>query len=225
MKSETKICRKCKEDKSLDKFFFIKSKNGYYYKCKLCCKISDKEYRHKNKEKISNYYKKRRIANQEKERKYQLDWYYANREKINEARAKKNNPLKNTLSQQEYFFSCKPDNVDTKLHRDKIVQHIRRVVICMIKNIHDEHPTLRRIGTTTPEFKKWIESKFTDGMSWENYGNKKHCWSIDHIWPITRWNLSSRAHRRMCNHFTNLRPMWHVDNIKKGNKLYYSLVA
>ena len=63
-----------------------------------------------------------------------------------------------------------------------------------------------------------IQSHFTDGMNW-NRMNEIH---IDHSTPI---NYSSgdgedltleRKFGRLC--YTNCRPLWSAENIKKGNK-------
>ena len=55
-------------------------------------------------------------------------------------------------------------------------------------------------------------------MNWENYGNKIGKWSIDHILPITLFYTQPELLNKLI-HYTNLRPMWHLDNLKKGNKI------
>jgi hypothetical protein len=64
--------------------------------------------------------------------------------------------------------------------------------------------------------KEHIENQWVEGMTWDNYGNKKESWSIDHIIPISSAQTEEDIY--ILNHYTNLRPMWHVANIKKGNK-------
>jgi hypothetical protein len=71
------------------------------------------------------------------------------------------------------------------------------------------------IGLTWSEFISYIELLFTDGMSWENYGNKG--WHIDHITPSSKANNYNEMIK--LNHYTNLRPMWEIDNKSKGNKI------
>jgi hypothetical protein len=54
-------------------------------------------------------------------------------------------------------------------------------------------------------------------MSWDNYGNNKETdWSIDHIIPISSATTLEEFYK--LNHYTNLRPLWHIDNMKKGNR-------
>jgi len=70
------------------------------------------------------------------------------------------------------------------------------------------------------QFKQDFEGKFLRGMSWDNYGRKLGCWSIDHIIPISRWefNFSEDREFKQCWALCNLRPLMHVDNIRKSDK-------
>jgi len=65
-------------------------------------------------------------------------------------------------------------------------------------------------------FKQHIELQWVEGMTWDNYGNGKQQWSIDHIKPLSSGLTEQEIYA--LNHYTNLRPMWHIDNLKKGNK-------
>ena len=51
-------------------------------------------------------------------------------------------------------------------------------------------------------------------MTLENYGK----WHIDHIKPVTRFDLTKPNELEKCFHYSNLQPMWAEENIKKGNK-------
>lgn len=77
---------------------------------------------------------------------------------------------------------------------------------------------VRDLGCTLPEFRVYLESLFQAGMSWSNYGNTRNCWSIDHIKPLTKFDLTIKEEFLKAVHYTNLQPMWHIENIKKGNK-------
>ena len=81
---------------------------------------------------------------------------------------------------------------------------------------------VKLLGCTIDEFKKYLESKFLEGMSWENYGFRG--WHIDHIHPLSLVDLTSLVELKKACHYTNLQPLWWRDNIKKGNKLDYSQV-
>ena len=56
-------------------------------------------------------------------------------------------------------------------------------------------------------------------MSWANYGYGSDKWNIDHIYPLSKLDLSNSADSKKGSHYTNLRPMWQVDNFKKRNNI------
>lgn len=70
------------------------------------------------------------------------------------------------------------------------------------------------LGYDAEELKSHIESLFTDGMSWENYGE----WHIDHKIPISLLTLYGINDPAIINALTNLQPMWALDNLVKGNR-------
>lgn len=70
------------------------------------------------------------------------------------------------------------------------------------------------LGCSYEELKGHIESKFEDGMSWDNYGE----WHLDHIKPCSLFDLSLEDQQRECFNYTNLQPLWAKDNLSKGNK-------
>lgn len=68
------------------------------------------------------------------------------------------------------------------------------------------------LGCSYNEFKVYIESKFTEGMNWEN----RKEWHLDHIIPIS-WAKTEEEIIKL-NHFTNFQPLWAIENMKKGNR-------
>jgi hypothetical protein len=72
------------------------------------------------------------------------------------------------------------------------------------------------LGCSIQEFKLYLESKFQTGMTWDNYGRKG--WHIDHIIPISRFDLLNAEQAKIACHYTNLQPMWWNENLKKGNR-------
>ena len=72
------------------------------------------------------------------------------------------------------------------------------------------------VGCSKDEFMRRIESKFKRGMQWNNYGTH---WHIDHIVPITSFDLSDPYQAKMANHWTNLQPLEAEKNIEKSNSI------
>jgi hypothetical protein len=73
--------------------------------------------------------------------------------------------------------------------------------------------TEKILGCTIEEFISYIENKFTDGMSFDNYGD----WHLDHIIPLAF--AKSEESVILLNHHTNFQPLWAFDNLSKGCKI------
>ncbi len=74
--------------------------------------------------------------------------------------------------------------------------------------------SIKLLGCSIRKARKHIESQFQKGMSWENFGT--HGWHIDHIVPCYAFDLRIKKNQYKCFHYTNLRPLWASDNIRKG---------
>jgi hypothetical protein len=78
--------------------------------------------------------------------------------------------------------------------------------------------TSELIGCSIENLRIHLESQFESGMSWDNHGNGDGEWNVDHVVPCALFDMSSPDHQRRCFHFSNLQPMWHIENIKKGKR-------
>lgn len=89
--------------------------------------------------------------------------------------------------------------------------------------------TFDLLGCNITCFINYLESKFTTGMTWENYGD----WHIDHIKPCSSFDLTDIEQQKICFNYTNLQPLWatteiaisygedmsYIGNLEKGNKI------
>ena len=83
-----------------------------------------------------------------------------------------------------------------------------------VKNNARAGSAVRDLGCTINELKQHLADKFTAGMSWDNYGK----WEIDHKVPLAAFDLSDRQQVLIACHYTNLQPLWKIDNRNKGQK-------
>ncbi len=68
----------------------------------------------------------------------------------------------------------------------------------------------RAVGCSHAALRRHIEARFTDGMTWERYGQ----WEVDHITPLSA--ARSLEHLIELCHYSNLQPLWKRDNLAKG---------
>jgi len=88
-----------------------------------------------------------------------------------------------------------------------------------LKNNIKSKRTLELLGCSIEEFKSHIELQFKEGMTWDNHGH--YTWHIDHIRPCASFDLTDPKQQKMCFHYTNMQPLWWIDNLKKGDRSFY----
>lgn len=73
----------------------------------------------------------------------------------------------------------------------------------------------KKLGCSSEQLKRHLESKFESGMTWENYGE----WHIDHSYPLSKaYEEGQESFSKAC-HYTNLQPLWAKDNLAKSNSI------
>jgi hypothetical protein len=95
------------------------------------------------------------------------------------------------------------------------IDRLRKRVWDAVKGNIKSASTKELLGCTTEFLRNYLQSQFTEGMTWDNYGE----WHIDHIKPCASFDLSKPEEQNKCFHYTNLQPLWAIDNMKKGAKL------
>lgn len=97
-----------------------------------------------------------------------------------------------------------------------IAKRLRARLISAIRGISKSGSAVRDLGCTIPEFKEYISKLFIVGMSWDNWVS---LWEIDHIIPLTYFDLQDREQFLQANHYTNLRPLLKRLNRSKGGRI------
>lgn len=88
-----------------------------------------------------------------------------------------------------------------------------RIYVALKRGIKSES-TMKLLGCSIDYFKKYFESLFTDGMNWNVY--LKGGIHIDHIIPCKNFDLTNSEEQHKCFHYSNLQPLWELDNLRKG---------
>ena len=224
-----KICSKCQQQKPEIKFErSSRTKSGFTSRCLDCKSAAGKQYYAQNldtvTERIRQYqkqnaqhlfqarriYKERhRSAIQKKDAAY----YAAHKEELKRQRKQ------HFLSNPDAARQCRKARHQKymKLPEFRMKRNIRTRIWESLNGKHKTDKTLQLTGCSVPELIKHLESKFTEGMSWDNYG--RNGWHIDHIKPCISFDLSNPEEQRRCFHYTNLQPLWEFDNLSKNDQL------
>lgn len=204
-----KTCKKCNKEKLLIEFVKrTDSLDGYRHTCKHCDNIYKRTKYCKDKERIRrrNY----RKNNPEKNKLYEQHYRNKNRDNINKNAQKWRQAPKNKQTVRKYINERYKTDIEYKL-KVRLRQRLHRIMKSKGIKLKPE----KEIGCTLSQLKTYLEQQFVEGMNWDNYGE----WHIDHIKPIASFDLTNNEEFKLCCHFTNLQPMWALDNIKKGDKV------
>ena len=168
-------------------------------------KISEqkKEYYLDNKEKISEYQKQYRLDNKENSKQYCLD----NKDKISEQ--KKEYYLKNKENIRIRDKKRRYVNIEYRL-----TLNLRRRVLLALQGKSKSKRTLELLGCTVKYLIEHLEKQFQPGMNWQ----ERHLFHIDHIRPCSSFALTDPKQQSECFNYTNLQPLWAIDNMVKGAK-------
>jgi hypothetical protein len=198
----------------------------YYIENKEKIKNTSIEYYKENKDEIL---KKRKIYEKENKEKIKLRKrknYEKNKNEIlrkNKIRYQTNKE-KYLLKQRKYNKNHKKEKAiyDKKYQSNRLKTDINYKIAVSLRDrlrkaIHSNQKSgsaVKDLGCSVPELKTHLESKFQEGMNWDNWGE----WHIDHIKPLASFNLQDRIQFLKANHYSNLQPLWAEENTKKGTK-------
>lgn len=224
---ETKVCSKCKEEKNVCEFYKRNdAKDGYRSDCKICFNKKTLEYRLNNEENIKNrkksYFQKNKQVHLEKkqnwrknnpeEYKKQTKNYW---EKVKEVQSQKKKVwIENNREKYNSYWTIRK-NTEPEF---KLLTNMRSRLCGYLKkhNITKKNKTFDIVGCTPKFLKEHLEKQFTNGMTWELFGQHIH---IDHIIPLSSAKTEEELYK-LC-HYTNLQPLWAEENLKKSNKIIF----
>jgi hypothetical protein len=113
---------------------------------------------------------------------------------------------------KNYYFNRLKIDINFKLRH-----YLRSRLYKAIKIQQKSGSAVDDLGCSIPELKIHLEAQFQEGMSWDNWSCTG--WHIDHIIPLSSFNLSNREEFLKACHYTNLQPLWAEENFSKNNKI------
>jgi len=127
-------------------------------------------------------------------------WYQKNKETIYKKKKK-------------YIYDKRKNDIKWRL-KSNLRCRIKRA----INGNYKSGSAIESLGCSIYEFKVYLEKLFQPGMSWDNYG--RDGWHIDHIKPLSLFDLTDPKQLKEACYYTNLQPLWQYDNLKKGNNYH-----
>ena len=164
-------------------------------------KVADKKWRDSNKEYMSNKSK---------------TWYEQNKEHRKEylKEYREKNIVKIRKTKRDYERNRKASDPLYKL-----ISNFRTAIYQVLKesNVEKNGHYFDILGYTPEELINHLEKQFTEGMTWDNYGE----FHVDHKLPISSFNIKEIGDEEFmrCWCLDNLQPMWGEENIRKSNKV------
>lgn len=203
-------CLECgKEHKEQNKEYMKEYNKKYYQQNKEQVKESRKEHYQQNKEQIKESRREYYQQNKEQINKYKKEYREQNKEYIkeyNKGYKKQNKEYYNEYNRNRYATD---DNFKTLILCRSMLQRTLKAT-----NSTKDTRTYEMLGYCNEQLKESIESKFLEGMSWNNYGD----WHVDHIYPVIRYIKDGVEDPAIINALDNLIPMWAEHNMEKNER-------
>lgn len=170
----------------------------------------------------------------ESKKEYNKKYYEANKARILAQNAEYRLAHKETIDAQRKLYRARtrahiaeknrqylPIKKQKIKERRRTDEHFRlaEVIRSKVHKLLRGLPTSYRhlLGMDLDLFRDWMAFQFEPGMTWDNYGTE---WHIDHVLPMSRFDLKDPRSRAICYGWTNLQPLWASDNRQKSDTIF-----
>ena len=207
------ICANCEKDTAPEKM--VKDR-------KICCDCSNAKRREKyknNEEHRKNLIKmatdfkhKKVIENQKKRQEKQQQIGFGNKQ------CRYCNVIKHVESFRYNRLKCRDCERDDPV--EKFKRYIRTRIYNCLRNKNKTKHSVEYLGCSSSDYFKWIFN-YNNSYNLENHGKE---WHIDHIIPLSSFNLESEEEQLIAFNWRNTMPLSVKENLSKNNKIIISQV-
>jgi hypothetical protein len=203
-------------------------------KCVTCKKVHLADWKSRNKDHIQNYNAEKyrgmsdevrersrlwRQNNPERFRELTKSWVHRNREHVNTLRRERRK--RPDVQEKEKAYRASVRLISTNRHRErrhqdpyfKFMHNMRNRIRRTIEKNNKDITAQKLLGCSVSHAISYIEAQFAPGMTWHNWGASG--WHIDHIKPLSSFDMSDPNQIRQAFHYTNLQPLWARENLQK----------
>ena len=133
-------------------------------------------------------------------------------EKCQEEKALKNFAKLKKFYKKKICVSCYPKFLTEQKtewckneHNTNMNYRIKKSLAARLRNVIVKNDsTMNYIGCNIQYLREWFEYNFTSEMNWDNYASY---WSIDHIIPTCKFDLTLEDEKFKCCNWSNLMPV------------------
>jgi hypothetical protein len=200
---EVKQCSKCGITNTLNNFRKYNEKNTFSNTCKKCLNEMDKQ-------------RKKYL------RKVKYETSISRCEKCGLEKVLKEFSKLKKFYKKKICLECYPEFLREqkkewcKNERNTNMNYrIKKSLAARLRNVLNKNDTtMNYIGCNIQYFREWLEYNFTSEMNWDNYGA---FWSIDHIIPVCKFDLTDETQKFQCWNWSNMMPVSIKFNSSKKN--------
>jgi hypothetical protein len=207
---QNKKCSSCKEIKLINEFQKDNHKlDKLSSSCKVCKNQRGRIHYLKNQERINERHKKYNAEHKSEAKQRHLD----NKEHHNQQSRqwRLDHPVEIKKHRQEHHQKVKNDPILKLMGSQRCyLKHILKMA-----GVSKSQRTSKYLGCTPVELIQHLQSQFKNGMTIENHG--QFGWHIDHIQPLSCFDLHDSEQLKIAFWYTNLQPLWWYDNLQKGS--------
>jgi hypothetical protein len=125
------------------------------------------------------------------------------------------------LEQQRQHRKSSETTRKAKQHRERlrnsdphfrVAKNLRARLRKVLNGRQKVGSAVRDLGCTIEDFRTHIESQFRPGMTWQNWGES---WHLDHVYPLSRADLTDLHQLKAVANWRNYQPLWLVENSSK----------
>jgi len=205
----SKVCSKCGMEKSVNEFYKdTAQKSGYYPSCKPCKLITSKEVRDRYAKLETREMKEKKVCSGCKQQKNVSEYQKNKCQKDG-----MNNECRECVNRRYRMRSKARRQYDPKY---KLVTNLRSRMGAALRGKPKSQTTKQLIGVDFEIFTKWVEFQLEEGMTMQNYGP---VWQLDHVLPISSFNLLDEEELFQAMNWVNIRPLTPIKNMQKYNKI------
>jgi len=202
-------CRICNEIKELKRCSTCKDCHNFARRQKY---KNDEEHRKNIIKKVCETKHKKLLINQQLKEEEQLKIGIENK------KCKYCNEIKNKERFRHNRLKCRDCERDEPT--EKFKRYIRTRIYNCLKNYNKTKHSIEYLGCSSFEYSNYIFN-YNTKYTLENYGKE---WHIDHVIPISKFNLNNLEEQMTAFNWRNTMPLCSSDNLSKNNKIIKSQV-